>query len=146
MKRLADSVKFTTNFWAKLGERLTKSLLVRTFQKGVDVSGKSFKKYSEGYKKFRKKKGRNTSPVDHTFTGRFQKNLKRGRTTKSSVEYGFSQEGAKVDYAESNDRDILGDTGVDKKEGDLIESEVGDFIDEGLKAWSRETVRVKVGK
>lgn len=146
MKRLADSVKFTTNFWAKLGERLTKSLLVRTFQKGVDVSGKSFKKYSESYRKFRKKKGRNVSPVDHTFTGRFQKNLKRGRTTKRSVEYGFNQEGAKVDYAESNDRDILGSTGVDKKEGDLIVAETGDFIDDRLKAWSRETVRVKVGK
>ena len=146
MKRLADSVKFTTNFWAKLGERLTKSLLVRTFEKGVDVAGKSFKKYSEGYAKFRKKRGRKTSPVTHTFTGRFQKNLKRGRTTKKGVEYGFSQEGAKVDYAESNDRDILGDTGVNKKEGALIGDSVGDFIDERLNKWARETVRVKVGK
>jgi phage gpG-like protein len=43
-------------------------LVVRT-RKGLDVNGQPLRPYSERYAKFRQKKGRNTDPVDLTFTG-----------------------------------------------------------------------------
>ena len=146
MKRLTDSVKFTRKLWGDLGEKLVKMLLIRTFTKGIGADGKRLKPYSELYKKFRRKKGRKTSPVTHTFSARFQKNLKRGRTTKKGTEYGWRSEGAKVEYAESNDRDILGADGVDKKEAKLIENTIGDFIDKKIKAFARQKTVVRVGR
>ena len=145
MKRLSDSVKFTVKFWANLGERLTKMLLVRTFTKGIGADGKRFKGYSEAYKEFRQKKGRSTSPVTHTFTADFQKDLHRRRTTKTSVEYGWQKEGKKVEWALDNERDILGATGVSKKEGKLIEDLVGGFIQKNIKKWAGKSVTVRVG-
>ena len=145
MKNLSDSVKFTTKFWGQLGERLTKMLLVRTFTKGIGADGKRFKGYSEAYKEFRQKKGRRTSPVTHTFSARFQKDLRRRRTTKTSVEYGWQKEGKKVEWALDNERDILGVTGVSKKEGKLIEDMVGKFIEKNIKTWANKSVTVNVG-
>src|ERR1700752_5174468 len=43
-------------------------IVVRT-QRGQDVDGNSFAPYSKQYAKHRARKGRNTTPVDLTFTG-----------------------------------------------------------------------------
>ena len=145
MKRLSDSVKFTVKFWANLGERLTKMLLIRTFTKGIGADGKRFKGYSEAYKEFRQKKGRKVTPVTHFFKGDFALDLQRRRTTKKSVEYGWDLEGEKVDWALNNDRDILGVSGVSKKEGKLIEDLVGVFIEKKIKIWANKSVTVRVG-
>ncbi len=145
MSQLSDATKFTVKFWGILGEKLTKMLLVRTFTKGIGADGRRFKGYSDGYKKFRQKKGRKVTPVTHTFTSAFQKDLKRRRTTKKSVEYGWRKEGDKVEWAESNDRDILGKTGVSRKEEKLIESSLGRFIEKNINKWASKSVRVRIG-
>ena len=144
--RLSDAVKFDTKMWGLIGTKLVDKLLKRTFSSGIDVNNRPFKKYSRKYGEFRREKGRQPGVVDHTFTGRFQKNLKVGRTTRSGVSYGWSTEGAKVDYAEGYGRDILGTTGVSKSEGKIIADEIGSFIDKRIKKFARKRTVVKVGK
>ena len=74
--RLSDAVKFDTKMWGLIGTKLVDKLLKRTFSSGIDVKNRPFKKYSRKYGEFRREKGRQSGVVDHTFTGRFQKNLK----------------------------------------------------------------------
>jgi len=142
---LADVVWLKKRAWRLLGDNLSRKIRARTHTKGVDVDGKSFGKYSDGYKKFRAKSGRRISPVTLTFSGDMQRDLQVRKVGKDFVEFGWNREGKKVEWAEAQGRDILGDSGLNKKELEFTAEALGIEIEKNITKWANKSVRVRVG-
>ena len=144
-KKASDITKFTPKTWVDIGERLVGSILQRTFVDGKDWAGKRFKKYSDSYREFRQKKGRNTNTVDLTFTAKTRRNLRRRRTTKSGVELGWNQRGNIIESQEDLGRTVLKPkTGLSKSEEKIVEEGLGRFVDKQIRKYTSETVTVKI--
>lgn len=56
-------------------QKAIKGIVART-KSGKNVKGQSFPRYTEGYRKFKAKRGLPTSPVNLTFTGRMLNSVK----------------------------------------------------------------------
>jgi integrase len=68
IKTLEQSLeKIEARFEQAVSDEATR-IVLRT-QQGKDVDGNSFAEYTEGYAKYRSKRGRKVSPPDLTFTG-----------------------------------------------------------------------------
>lgn len=82
---------------------------------GRDVKNESFKRYSPKYKDFREAKGRQTSPVDLTFTGKMLASIThniqpKGDTTEATVFFGSAAEALKAKGNIENGRNFFGFT------------------------------------
>ena len=75
--------------------------MIKRTQSGADKDNKQFVKYSDSYAKYKKKKGRNISPVDLTFSGRMlraitYKTFKQGTNYIAEVFFNGSKEEQKA--------------------------------------------------
>lgn len=62
--------------------------IVQRTQGGNSITGSGFVRYSQGYAKYKKAKGRNTTP-DLTFTGKMLKSIRSRVTISANVITGF---------------------------------------------------------
>jgi len=74
--KLANLPKLLNPYLQLLGNDLNFKIRQRT-QGGKDYKGSSFDEYSESYKKFREKKGRQTHAVNLTFTGQMLNSMSK---------------------------------------------------------------------
>lgn len=75
--------------------------MVRRTQSGRDKDNKSFKSYSPSYSKFKRKRGRNVSPPDLTFTGKMlgaitYKTFEQGTKFIGEIFFNSSREATKA--------------------------------------------------
>ena len=172
-RKAKDIVKFTTKFWAMIGERIVRALSRRTFERGTDIRGKKFKKYSTigGKYSYRSYKARGMTRIsdgkklkafegqrtDRTvgrvnlkLTGQFANQLVRGRTTKRGVVYGWDSRGEIVDFQKAQGRDIFGSSsqffGMSKKEIKIWAVGMERFLEKNIKKWESEKITLRIGK
>jgi len=109
------------------------TLIQARTQRGSDASGKRFKKYSKGYEKFRKKKGRSSKP-DLTFTGKMLGSMQVTKSKKRKATIGFSrvEESNKAFWNTDNDRDFMGFT---RKDESTLVGQLEDLIFKAIKGF-----------
>lgn len=71
-------------------------LIDQDTREGVDAFGKAFVPYSESYARFRMKKGRNTTPVDLTFTGQMMAGIATKTASGTAVLFFPNRERARI--------------------------------------------------
>ena len=66
---LTLKIPSSPSFWRSVALAARRWMRKRTIEDAVDVAGRAFKKYSDAYREYRKKKGRGVVP-NLSFTGR----------------------------------------------------------------------------
>lgn len=99
-KDLEDEIRRFQPVFARLLEEEIGQIEIRT-RRGRGFDGSSFGRYSPGYAKFRRKRGRRTAPVDLDFTGRMLASMQSSvrRTTRGlsgEIFFNSAKEAAKA--------------------------------------------------
>ena len=167
MKKLADTVKFTKEFWKRLiGGRnsgLIEMIIKRVQKDGKNYKGESFAAYAEWYAKAKgsgdkeklnlgdqRQESKSTKP-DMTLTNKMLWGLQPWELEDNGIVFGWEGPNAEkvANLHGKKNYQIIGLDGgksLSDAEEQHIYSGIDKFLDDNLKSWGKETIEIKLGE
>jgi hypothetical protein len=167
MKNLADTVKFTKEFWKRLiGGRnfgLIKMIIKRVQKDGKNYKDEKFAPYAESYAEAKgsgdkkrlnlqgqRQESKSTKP-DMTLTNKMLWGLQPYEMNDNGIVFGWEGPNAEkvANLHGKKNYQIIGLNGgktLSDAEEQHIYTSVDEFIGDNLKSWSKETIEIKLGK
>ena len=107
MQKLIDRIKSNNKLMRRLAVQGATLIQART-QSGLDTKDKKFKRYSSQYAKTRSKSGRQTDPVNLTWTGQMLGSIQgRAKGGVGIISFSRQEEAKKALYNEDNGRSFF---------------------------------------
>ena len=113
------------NFIEKIAQEANASIQRRVQNKGLDVKTRSMPRYTKPYEAFKRRRGRQVSFRDLTFSGKMWQSLTTQKVGGNKVKMFFMGNFAKIAEGNQNIRIFFG---ISQMEAEVIETGINEFL------------------